>query len=88
MIESISETIGKYELSVIPRSLFSSDGLLLIPQNKSAFMRAIVEYKKEIQTDLGAHRNDDKCVDDVTEKKEMCVLSMLWQLCSVLKRVL
>ena len=33
--------------------------------------------QNEIQTDLYAQRNDDKCVDDVTEKNEMCVLSML-----------
>ena len=44
MIESLSETIGKYEFSVIPRALFSSDGSLLIPTDKSAFIHAIEEY--------------------------------------------
>ena len=29
MIESLSETIGKYEFSVIQRLLYSSDGLFL-----------------------------------------------------------
>ena len=41
MIESLSETIGMYEFSVVPRSLFSSDGLLLIPDDKSSFVHAI-----------------------------------------------
>ena len=47
MIESLSDTIGRYEFSVIPRSLFSSDGLLLIPTDKSSFVHAIEECSIE-----------------------------------------
>lgn len=46
MIPSLNKTIGMYEFSVIPRSLFSSDGLL-IPTDKSAFVHAIEEYRTE-----------------------------------------
>jgi len=45
MIESLGDSIGIYEFSIIPRSLFSSDGLLLIPTDKSAFVHAIEEYR-------------------------------------------
>ena len=45
MIASLKETIGTYEFSVIPRSVFSSDGLLLIPNDKSAIIHCIEEYQ-------------------------------------------
>ena len=44
IIESLSETVGKYEFSVVPRALFSSDGSLLIPTDKSSFIHAIEGY--------------------------------------------
>ena len=47
MIQSLNTTIGTYEFSVIPRSLFSTDGLLLIPTDKAAFVHAIEEYNAE-----------------------------------------
>lgn len=47
MIHSLGDTIGKYEFSVIPRSLFTSDGLLLIPSDKSSFIHAIETYGTE-----------------------------------------
>ena len=43
MIASLQETIGTYEFSVIPRSLFSSDGLHLIPNDKSVIIHCIEE---------------------------------------------
>ena len=43
MIQSLSDTIGKYAFYINPRSLLSSDGLLLIP-TKSAFVHAIEEF--------------------------------------------
>ena len=45
-IMDISEAIGEYEFTAIPRSLFTSDGLLNIPTDKSEIMSAT-----EIQAD-------------------------------------
>ena len=45
-IMDISEAIGEYEFTAIPRSLFTSDGLLNIPTDKSEIMLAT-----EIQAD-------------------------------------
>ena len=46
-IQSLNTTIGTYEFSVILRSIFSTDGLLLIPTDKAAFVHAIEEYNAE-----------------------------------------
>ena len=47
MIASLQEIIGTYEFFVIPKSLFSSDGLLLIPNDKSAIIHCIEEFQVE-----------------------------------------
>ncbi len=47
LVSSLGDTIAKYEFPVIPRSLFSSDGLLLIPTDKSAFIHVIEHYLPE-----------------------------------------
>ena len=47
MITSLQKIIGIYEFSSIPRSLFSSDGLLFIPNDKSAIIHYIEEYQVE-----------------------------------------
>ena len=41
---SFKEAIGQYEFSVVPRSLFPSDGMLLLPSDKSSFMKVIKEF--------------------------------------------
>ena len=46
-IIDISEVIGEYEFTDIPRSLFTSDGLRNIPTDKSEIMSAT-----EIQADI------------------------------------
>ena len=43
LVPKLPTTIGDYEMSVLPRSLFASDGSLLIPTDKSSFMHAIEE---------------------------------------------
>ena len=40
-VPRLPDTIGNYELAVIPRSLFAIDGSLLIPTDKSSIMHAI-----------------------------------------------
>ena len=48
MITSLQETIDTYEFFVIPRYLFSSDCLLLIPNDKSTIIiHCIEEYQAE-----------------------------------------
>ena len=46
-IIDISEAIGEYEFTAIPRSMFKSDGLLNIPTDRSEIMSAT-----EIQADI------------------------------------
>ena len=62
IIASLQETIGTYEFSVIPRSLFSSDGLLLIPNDKSAIIHCIeecqVEQSNQPEGDIAAVQTD------------------------------
>ena len=40
----LEEAIGQYKFSVVPRSLFPSDGMLLLPSDKSSFMKVIKEF--------------------------------------------
>ena len=46
-VPKIEDTIGHYEMSVVPRSLFATDGSLLIPKDKYKMMNAIKEVKDE-----------------------------------------
>ena len=63
IVDSLEEMIGQYEFGVIPRSLFSADGVLLIPSDKSSFMKVIEEYNvpsdvaQSRQIRPGANRN-------------------------------
>ena len=38
------DTIGNYEMTVTPRSLFATDQTLLIPSDKSSFMKEVEQY--------------------------------------------
>ena len=51
--------IGMYEMAVIPRSLFSTEGGLLIPPDKSSFIHCI-----EAHTLLAVDEDDYDVVDD------------------------
>jgi len=46
LVDKLAETIGNYEMAVIPRSLFATDGTLLIPSDKSLFMKEIEQYSR------------------------------------------
>ena len=41
LMPNLPQTIGEYEMAITPRSLFTSDGNLLVPKDKNAFMHAI-----------------------------------------------
>ena len=45
----IEETIGQYEMSVVPHSLFAVNGSLLIPKDKYKMMTLLEEVKNEHQ---------------------------------------
>ena len=45
LVPKLPATIGNYEMSVFPRSLFANDGSLLIPTDKSSLMHAVEEKK-------------------------------------------
>ena len=40
----LKEAIGQYVFSVVPRSLFPSDGMLPLMSDKSSFMKLIKEF--------------------------------------------
>ena len=46
LVDKLAETIGNYEMAVTPRSLFATDGTLLIPSDKSSFIKEIEQYSK------------------------------------------
>ena len=46
LVDKLAETIRKYEMAVTPRSLFATDGILLIPTDRSSFMKEIEQYSR------------------------------------------
>lgn len=44
IFDKLGETIGRYEMAITPRSLFAKDGTLLIPSDKSSFMKEIEKF--------------------------------------------
>ena len=47
LVPKLEDTIGKYEMSVVPRSLCAVDGSLFIPTDKASLMHAIEGAKAE-----------------------------------------
>lgn len=47
LVPKVPATIGDYEMSVVPRSFFASDGTLLIPTDKSSIMHAVENLNVE-----------------------------------------
>ena len=72
MIVSLSETIGKFEFSVIPRSLFSSYGLLLIPTDKSSWVHAIEECSIESPSEA-----EDVASTPHSDVERVCVVNAM-----------
>lgn len=75
MIESLGETIGKYEFSVIPRALFSADGLLLLPSDKSAFVSIIEEYRMDPSVEL--RDNSVSALNTEDEIHKVCIIDAM-----------
>ena len=47
LVPKLEETIGEFEMSVVPRSLCAVDGSLLVPQDKSKLMHAIEDARND-----------------------------------------
>ena len=53
LVSKLEDTIGQFEMSVVPRSICSSDGSLFIPSDKSSLMKTIQNMAGPInQTEL------------------------------------
>ena len=50
LVPKLQTTIGHYEMAVVPRSLFSGDGTLLVPTDKSSLIHAVEQKAKSIPT--------------------------------------
>jgi len=77
MIESLGDSIGIYEFSIIPRSLFSSDSLLLIPTGKSAFVHAIKEYKIDPSSESGGDLVTSNTSNRVEARYNVCIIDAM-----------
>ena len=47
LVPELEETIGMFEMSIVPRSLCAPDGSLYIPKDKASLMHFIVEAQNE-----------------------------------------
>ena len=47
LVPKLEETIGNYEMSIVPRSLFTVDGSLYIPTDKASLLHVVEEAKTE-----------------------------------------
>ena len=51
LVPKLEETIGEYEMSVVPRSLCAGDGTLHVPSDKASLMHAVEQVKAQEVTD-------------------------------------
>ena len=78
LVPKLEETIGEYEMSVVPRSLCAVDGSLYIPTDKASLMHVIEEAKSEIvQPDPTLYRIPDVDRSRVLVVDAMAVLQSM-----------
>ena len=58
LVPKLEETIGQFEMSVVPRSLFAVDGTLYIPSDKSSLMNILEGFKTD-QSEAPQHNCPD-----------------------------
>ena len=63
MVDKLGDTIGNYEMPVTPRSLFATDGTLLIPSDKSSFMVQVERYSQPTLSILGNNHSTTAVCD-------------------------
>ena len=47
LVPKLEETIGEYEMSMVPRSLLAVDGTLYVPTDKASIMHTVENAKTE-----------------------------------------
>lgn len=73
---NLEDTFGNYELSAVPRSLFSADGTMYHCQNKS-----------QLTSILQAHSNEEVLNgDNATFKSNLEVYNVVWLNCRLCKK--
>ena len=71
----LEETIGNYEFSVVPKSLFGQDGEPLVCNDKSKVREAIERLIKEKSEEMEIDANDtDDTTEEVIEKPPVVVI--------------
>ena len=68
----LKEAIGQYEFSVASRSLFPSDGMLLLPSDKSSFMKVIKEFPT--QDISGVFMDNAKATRTNSTQMHVCII--------------
>ena len=68
----MEETIGNYEFSVVPKSLFGQDGEPLVCNDKSKVREAIERLIKEKSEEMEIDANDT--TEEVIEKPAVVVI--------------
>ncbi|MES9884227.1 MAG: TCR domain-containing protein [Sedimenticola sp.] len=68
LVPKLEETIGNYEMAVTPRALFATDGSLLLPSDKSSFLKEVEGYKGQCNTSTG-HASSDESIDTEADPK-------------------
>ena len=70
LVQKLNDVIGTYEFSTIPRALFSADGQLLIPTDKSAFVKTL-----ESHVDFENHADVETEISESTRK--ICIIDAM-----------
>lgn len=69
--QNLGDAIGSYEFSVIPKSLFSSDGQLLIPTDKSSFVKLIESHKQDDTAESQMKNKEEE------ERDKVCIIDAM-----------
>ena len=72
LVPKLEETIGRFEMSVVPRSLFANDGTLYIPTDKSSLMNKI-----KALTGPGNHSEDLPIILPITIRLKVMVIDAM-----------
>ncbi|CAB4011170.1 Hypothetical predicted protein [Paramuricea clavata] len=70
LVQKLNDVIGTYEFSTIPRALFSADGQLLIPTDKSAVVKTL-----ESHVDFENHADVEIEISESTRK--ICIIDAM-----------
>ena len=75
LVPKLPDTIGDYDMSVVPRSMFANDGSLLIPTDKSSIMHAVESLGDVVDEPA---ENSDEMLTELSEENLPYIL-MPWR---------